>query len=161
MVLKDAQQQHGLRHKDFQSYHQYISRKLHRMRKSLNFQQGKGNRVTPKKITKAVLTDERFILMKLFESERAWAHAMQLKSESNTEPRKVYHMRSRLKKAVDRANELWELCKWGKCDDHENVEKCEICGKCDAHTYVESQAYYYTMQAVRYFEISVSRLLSI
>jgi len=128
--------------------------KLHRMRKSLNFQQGKGNRVTPKKITKAVLTDERFILMKLFESERAWAHAMQLKSESNTEPRKVYHMRSRLKKAVDRANELWELCKWGKCEDHEHVEKCETCGKCDARTYVESQAYYYTMQAVRYFEIS-------
>lgn len=38
-LVKSAQQQHGLRHGDYQRYHQYISRKLRRMRKSLHFQQ--------------------------------------------------------------------------------------------------------------------------
>jgi len=35
---------------------------------------------------------------------------MQLKSEANTEPRKKFHMISRLRKAVQHANTLDRLC---------------------------------------------------
>jgi RNA-binding signal recognition particle 68 len=38
--------------------------------------------------------------------ERAWAYAMQLKFEMNTEPRKKYHMHNRLKKATQFATKL-------------------------------------------------------
>jgi signal recognition particle subunit SRP68 len=42
--------------------------------------------------------------------ERAWAYAMQLKFEMNTEPRKKYHMINRLKKAAQNAAKLDSLC---------------------------------------------------
>jgi len=42
--------------------------------------------------------------------ERAWAHAMQLKFEMNTEPRKKYHMINRLRKAAKYAVKLETLC---------------------------------------------------
>ena len=42
--------------------------------------------------------------------ERAWAYAMQLKFELNTEPRKKYHMINRLKKAAKYAGKLEVLC---------------------------------------------------
>lgn len=42
--------------------------------------------------------------------ERAWAYAMQLKFEMNTEPRKKYHMINRLKKAAKYAVKLEALC---------------------------------------------------
>jgi signal recognition particle subunit SRP68 len=49
-------------------------------------------------------------LLPLVDAERAWAYAMQLKSEANTEPRKRFHMISRLKKAVQHAETLDRLC---------------------------------------------------
>jgi len=52
----------------------------------------------------------RFLMLPLIDAERAWAYAMQLKSEANTEPRKRFHMISRLRKAVQHANTLDRLC---------------------------------------------------
>jgi len=49
-------------------------------------------------------------MLPLIDAERAWAYAMQLKSEANTEPRKKFHMISRLRKAVQHANTLDRLC---------------------------------------------------
>jgi len=49
-------------------------------------------------------------MLPLIDAERAWAYAMQLKSEANTEPRKRFHMISRLRKAVQHANTLDRLC---------------------------------------------------
>ncbi|THD24305.1 Signal recognition particle subunit SRP68 [Fasciola hepatica] len=108
-LVKSAQQQHGLRHGDYQRYHQYITRKLRRMRKSLHFQQGNRSKVVPKKLTPDLVTDPRFITLKLFEIERSWAYAMQLKTESNTELRKRFQMISRLRRAVVRGNQLSDL----------------------------------------------------
>ena len=53
---------------------------------------------------------DRFLLLPLIDAERAWAYAMQLKSEANTEPRKRFHMISRLRKAVQHADALDRLC---------------------------------------------------
>ena len=47
---------------------------------------------------------------------------MQLKSEANTEPRKRFHMISKLKKAVVYAEELFALCEHDKCDARTKLE---------------------------------------
>jgi signal recognition particle subunit SRP68 len=52
----------------------------------------------------------RYLLLLLIDAERAWAYAMQLKTEANTEPRKKFHMVSRLRKAVKHAESLNRLC---------------------------------------------------
>jgi len=57
-----------------------------------------------------ILFVERYLLLSLIDAERAWAYAMQLKSEANTEPRKRFHMISRLRKAVQHADTLFRLC---------------------------------------------------
>jgi signal recognition particle subunit SRP68 len=52
----------------------------------------------------------RYLLLLLIDAERAWAYAMQLKTEANTEPRKRFHMVNRLRKAVKHADNLNRLC---------------------------------------------------
>lgn len=47
---------------------------------------------------------------------------MQLKSEANTEPRKRFHLISKLKKAVLYAEELFTLCEHDKCDARTKLE---------------------------------------
>ncbi|PVD38591.1 hypothetical protein C0Q70_01207 [Pomacea canaliculata] len=106
VLIKEAQQQHGLRHGDYQRYRELK------------------NRVTPKKVTPEILTDPRFIQLPLFCAERCWAYAMQLKAEANTEPRKKFHMTARLRKAVHYAEELVALCQSPKCDARTKLE-CE------------------------------------
>jgi len=65
----------------------------------------------------------RFLMLPLIDAERAWAYAMQLKSEANTEPRKKFHMISRLRKAVKHANMLNRLCnESGLFDARTNLE---------------------------------------
>ncbi|KAL8616979.1 hypothetical protein ACOMHN_041897 [Nucella lapillus] len=139
LLIKEAQQQHGLRHGDYQRYRSYCSRRIRRIRKSLHFPQGGRNRVTPKKVTGDLLTDSRYIQLPLFCAERCWAYAMQLKSEANTEPRKRFHMASRLKKAVQYADELAMLCESPKCD---------------ARTKLECQAYSAWIHGSLHFELS-------
>ncbi|GBN20894.1 Signal recognition particle subunit SRP68 [Araneus ventricosus] len=58
-IIKEAQQQHGLRHGDYQRYRSYCSRKLRRIRKSLHFIQASKHRFQGKKLTEETLTDVR------------------------------------------------------------------------------------------------------
>jgi len=78
------------------------------------------------------------LLVPLFQAERAWAYAMQLKQESNTDPRKKFHLINRLRKAVKQAGDLEKLC-------------CAS-SKCDARTKLETQAYSYIMVGQFHFE---------
>ncbi|ESO03053.1 hypothetical protein HELRODRAFT_112400, partial [Helobdella robusta] len=139
-VVKDVQQQHGLRHGDFQRYRQYCSRKLRRIRKVVNFQQGTKHKVQPRKITAETLKDQRCLYIPLMEAERSWAYAMQLKSEANTEPRKHFHMMNRLKKAVHHADHLQKVV----ADEQAN---------CDARTNLEVKAYCSWMHGLLNFEL--------
>ena len=50
---------------------------------------------------------------------------MQLKAEANTEPRKKYHMMSRVKKALHYAEEFASLCESPKCDARTKLE-CQV-----------------------------------
>ena len=54
--------------------------------------------------------ENRLLCVPLLQAERAWAHAMQLRQEANTEPRKKFHLVSRLKKACSHAHMLLQLC---------------------------------------------------
>uniref|UniRef100_A0A4W3GW12 Signal recognition particle subunit SRP68 n=1 Tax=Callorhinchus milii TaxID=7868 RepID=A0A4W3GW12_CALMI len=99
-IIKDSQQQHGLRHQDYQRY--------------------------------------RYLLLVLINAERAWSYAMQLKQEANTEPRKRFHLFSRLKKAVKHGEELERLCESNRVD---------------AKTKLEAQAYTAYLTGMLNFEL--------
>lgn len=139
-IIRLSQQQHGLRHGDYQRYRSFCSRRLRRIRRSLDATYG-----NQKKFQKPVITDDnvtkdiRYLLLPLICSERAWAYAMQLKSEANTEPRKKFHLLSRLRKAVKHAEQLETLC---------NQQKT-----CDARTKLEVQAYTAVMNGHLKFEL--------
>ncbi|KAM5136069.1 signal recognition particle subunit SRP68 [Mantella aurantiaca] len=136
-IIKESQQQHGMRHGDFQRYRGYCSRRLRRLRKTLNFKMGNRHKFTGKKITVEMLSDNRYLLIILMDAERAWSYAMQLKMEANTEPRKRFHLLSRLRKAVKHAEDLERLC------DSERV---------DAKTKLEAQAYSAYLNGMLQFE---------
>ncbi|XP_044777706.1 signal recognition particle subunit SRP68 isoform X2 [Neomonachus schauinslandi] len=121
-IIKESQQQHGLRHGDFQRYRGYCSRRQRRLRKTLNFKMGNRHKFTGKKITEDLLTDNRYLLLVLMDAERAWSYAMQLKQEANTEPRKRFHLLSRLRKAVKHAEELERLCESNRVDAKTKLE---------------------------------------
>uniref|UniRef100_B2RYI2 Signal recognition particle subunit SRP68 n=1 Tax=Rattus norvegicus TaxID=10116 RepID=B2RYI2_RAT len=121
-VIKESQQQHGLRHGDFQRYRGYCSRRQRRLRKTLNFKMGNRHKFTGKKVTEELLTDSRYLLLVLMDAERAWSYAMQLKQEANTEPRKRFHLLSRLRKAVKHAEELERLCESSRVDAKTKLE---------------------------------------
>ncbi|XP_072932120.1 signal recognition particle subunit SRP68 [Epargyreus clarus] len=130
-ITKDAQQQHGLRHGDYQRYRGYCSRRIRRLRKVLKIPQGDRRHYRRKDVTTVHLTattaESRLLCVPLLQAERAWAHAMQLRQEANTEPRKKFHLVSRLKKACAHAQTLLQLC--------------EQSGVCDARTQLEASAY--------------------
>lgn len=136
-IIKESQQQHGLRHGDYQRYRGYCSRRLRRLRKALNFKMGNRHKYTGRKVTVELLKDPRYLLLELMSAERAWSYAMQLKQEANTEPRKRFHLVSRLRKAAKHAEALERLCE-GK--------------RIDARTKLEAQAYAAYMAGMLRFE---------
>ncbi|KAL0841091.1 hypothetical protein ABMA28_014854 [Loxostege sticticalis] len=125
-ITKDAQQQHGLRHGDYQRYRGYCSRRIRRLRKVLKIPQGDRRHYRRRDVTtthlSAASAESRLLCVPLLQAERAWAHAMQLRQEANTEPRKKFHLVSRLKKAVAHAQTLLQLCESGVCDARTQLE---------------------------------------
>ncbi|XP_029914377.1 signal recognition particle subunit SRP68 [Myripristis murdjan] len=137
-IIKDSQQQHGLRHGDYQRYRGYCSRRLRRLRKTLGFKMGNRHKFTGKKVTVEMLSDNRYLLLVLMEAERAWSYAMQLKQEANTEPRKRFHLLARLRKAAKHGERLEKLCE----------SPCV-----DAKTKLEAQAYTAYLTGMVEFEL--------
>ncbi|KAK9888190.1 hypothetical protein WA026_000459 [Henosepilachna vigintioctopunctata] len=141
-AIKDSQQQHGLRHGDYQRYRGYCSRRIRRLRKVLKLPQGDRRHFKRRDVNEQHLlhpnSDERYLHIYLVMTERCWAYAMQLRQESNTEPRKKFHLIQKLRKASTYALQLEELCK---------VERC------DARTKLEAQAYAAWIQGTLEFEL--------
>ncbi|RNA32885.1 signal recognition particle subunit SRP68 [Brachionus plicatilis] len=136
-VIKESQQQHGLRHMDYQRYRAYCTRRVRRVRKTLHVQCGH-RKYQKRELTQDDLADSKILLIPLFQAERAWSYAMQLKQEANTEPRKRFHLLNRLRKAVRHANQLEQLSQSAKCD---------------ARTKLEAQGYQALMQGLFNFEM--------
>uniref|UniRef100_A0A3Q2QNA8 Signal recognition particle subunit SRP68 n=1 Tax=Fundulus heteroclitus TaxID=8078 RepID=A0A3Q2QNA8_FUNHE len=142
-IIKESQQQHGLRHGDYQRYRGYCSRRLRRLRKTLGFKMGNRHKFVGKKITVDILSDNRYLLLVLMEAERAWSYAMQLKQEANTEPRKKFHLLARLRKAAKHSEKLEKLC-----ESH----------RVDAKTKLEAQAYTAYLTGMVHFELQEWKL---
>ncbi|XP_069023478.1 signal recognition particle subunit SRP68 [Embiotoca jacksoni] len=142
-IIKESQQQHGLRHGDYQRYRGYCSRRLRRLRKTLGFKMGNRHKFVGKKVTVEMLSDNRYLLLVLMEAERAWSYAMQLKQEANTEPRKRFHLMARLRKAAKHSEKLEKLCESSRVD---------------AKTKLEAQAYTAYLTGMVEFELQEWKL---
>ncbi|XP_068448738.1 signal recognition particle subunit SRP68 [Clinocottus analis] len=142
-IIKESQQQHGLRHGDYQRYRGYCSRRLRRLRKTLGFRMGNRHKFIGKKITVEMISDSRYLLLVLMEAERAWSYAMQLKQEANTEPRKRFHLMARLRKAAKHSEKLEKLCESPRVD---------------AKTKLEAQAYTAYLTGMVEFELQEWKL---
>lgn len=117
-ILHDAQQSHGLTHDDYNQYHTYLTNRISRLRHSQPVhkrQSGKKHAYNKREITiEEANGHENFILIALYITERAWAHAMELKSASEggnpsggKNKRNMYI--KRMKKAVKHVQELEDL----------------------------------------------------
>jgi len=139
-LIRDQQQKHGLRHADYQRYRGYCSRRLRRIRKAVGLVQGEKKKFNKKEVTEELLKDEKHLHIPLVTAERAWAYYMQLKFESNSDPRKKFHMINRLRKARKYGEKLDSLCA--------NSEKV------DARTKLETKAYHCWLTGTLHFETS-------
>ncbi|KAG9508790.1 Eukaryotic translation initiation factor 5B, partial [Fragariocoptes setiger] len=156
-AIKDVQSQHGLKYDNYQRYRSYCSRRLHRLRKSLNSYQGipssaKARHLRGRKlveITNQMVVElyvknkdmgERMLIIPLILAERSWAYAMQLKQEVGEHSRKKFHSLKRLKKAVQHGNRFEALC-------------CDQPTVCDQRTKLEAQAYASYLRGLLAFEV--------
>jgi signal recognition particle subunit SRP68 len=143
--IKTKQNQHGLKHGDYNRYRTYCSQRLQRLRRSLKQNTGRSKTMYLKRVLNQVVVEslgvkkepERYLMIPLFSAERAWSYAMALKQEGDT--RKRYHMIRRFQKAVAYAKNLESLC---------NEEPTV----CDVRTKLESQAYAAFIEGLYLFE---------
>lgn len=121
-LVKDVQQQHGLRHSDYQRYRGYCSRRIRRLRKALGLPPSDRHNFKKKTQIDENHINEKTITIPLMLAERAWSYAMQLRLEANTEPRKKFHLISRLRKATVYALQFQQLCDSPKFDSRTKLE---------------------------------------
>lgn len=129
-ILHDAQQSHGLTHDDYNQYRTYLTNRISRLRHSkpvYKRKSGKKNAFNMRKVTfEEANGHENFVLIILYITERAWAHAMELKSAAENgaggTKRNLYI--KRIKKAVKHVEELEEFV-MKICDETTKLEmKC-------------------------------------
>lgn len=120
--IKEVQQQHGLRHSDYQRYRGYCSRRIRRLRKALCLPPSDRHNFKKKTQIDEHHINEKTIMIPIMLAERAWSYAMQLRLEANTEPRKKFHLISRLRKATIYALQLQQLCESPKFDGRTKLE---------------------------------------
>lgn len=135
-LLKSAQMQHGLRHRDYTRYRRYCTARLRRLYKSLKFTHGRG-RFTKRVITESTVTEVRFLHVVLYMAERAWSHAMEKRQlpDGPNAPQRIYLL-GRLRKAVKWATLFSQLC----------------AVKGDSRTSLEAEAYASYMKGTLLFE---------
>ncbi|CAG8439666.1 7635_t:CDS:10 [Scutellospora calospora] len=141
-LTNEARNTYGLRHQDYTRYRQYCAKRIHRLRESVNFVHCKGSKFNQaREVTEADLNDVRFLHIVLFDVERAWSYAMELKRESRSsgDTRKKHHLIKRLKKAAKLGEKLENLCS-------------REAGKVDTRTILEAQAYSALMSGYLLFE---------
>jgi signal recognition particle subunit SRP68 len=97
------------------------------------------------------LADGKLLLIPLFQSERAWAYAMQLKQEANTEPRKKFRLVNRLKKCVKFASELEKLSESEKCDARTKLEAQGYSSLISGQFFFETQKW---NESLKFFNVS-------
>uniref|UniRef100_A0A1D1YCY8 Signal recognition particle subunit SRP68 n=1 Tax=Anthurium amnicola TaxID=1678845 RepID=A0A1D1YCY8_9ARAE len=136
-LLKSAQMQHGLRHRDYTRYRRYCTARLRRLYKSLKFTHGRG-KYTRRGVTESTVTDVRFLHVVLYMAERAWSHAMEKRQlPDGPNGRQRIYLLGRLRKAVKWATLFAQLCSV----------------KGDRRTSLEAEAYASYMRGTLLFEL--------
>ena len=105
----------------------YCTRRLLRLRKSLNLTNG-GKRYQKRVLKEDEVKSVRHLYIPLVQAERAWSYAMQLKDEARIDeipPRVKFHIIRRFTKAVKWCNTLSSLSK-NKVDSKTALE-IEVC----------------------------------
>lgn len=134
---------------DFFPFIGYCTRRISRLRKALKIPQGDKRHYKKRDVTVTHLDgtakaigpagDERYLYIPLILAERSWSYAMQLRQESNTEPRKKFHLIAKLRKACKYALQLQEICATST--------------RLDAKTKLEAEAYIACMHGYLHFEL--------
>lgn len=137
-VINEARMCHGLRHKDYQLYRQYCSRRIRRLRKRFDLKQGE-RKFRKKQIIPETIKDEKLLELPLLQAERCWAYSMQLKEEAIQDNRKKFSLRNKLRKAAAYSIAFEHIM--------------EVCGRCDARTQLEVQGYSAWLQGTVLFEL--------
>lgn len=121
-LIKTAQSQYGLKHGDYGRYRQYCARRLRKLYTSLKMTHGR-NKFQKRKVEMHHVTESRYLHIPLFNAERAWAQAMELKKmvEEKMELKQRHHMVRRLAKAALWASQLARLAS-SKCDTRSRIE---------------------------------------
>ncbi|KAG0364215.1 hypothetical protein BC939DRAFT_466896 [Gamsiella multidivaricata] len=140
-LTNEARNAYGLRRQEYGRYRHHCTQRLHRIRKTLGFTHGKDKSFIARPITADTVTDEKYLHLLLFQAERAWGYAMEIKSLSVAldDTRKQSHYLSRLKKAAKFAQQLESICSANT-------------GKVDVRTALDAQAYAALMSGYVLFE---------
>ncbi|KAF9897255.1 signal recognition particle subunit srp68, partial [Lobosporangium transversale] len=111
-LTNEARNAYGLRRQEYGRYRHHCTQRLHRIRKTLGFTHGKDKSFVARPITAETVTDEKYLHLLLFQAERAWGYAMEIKglSVALDDSRKQSHYMNRLKKAAKFAQQLEEIC---------------------------------------------------
>mmetsp|Transcript_24006 Transcript_24006/g.36589 ORF Transcript_24006/g.36589 Transcript_24006/m.36589 type:complete len:620 (+) Transcript_24006:138-1997(+) len=128
-ILSTAQQSHGLTHNDHQQYRSYLTNRISRLRHSRAVYKRKGskkNNFHKREVTIDEANEhENFVLIDLYTAERAWVHAMELKTHAESDMKSQIGKRNyyikRLKKSVIHVGSLEETAT-AVCDEKTNLE---------------------------------------
>ncbi|KAF9366553.1 signal recognition particle subunit srp68 [Mortierella sp. NVP85] len=140
-LTNEARNAYGLRRQEYGRYRHHCTQRLHRIRKTLGFTHGKGKSFVDRPITAEAVTHEKYLHVLLFQAERAWGYAMEIKALSVAldDPRKQSHYKGRLRKAAKYAEQLESICSANT-------------GKVDVRTALDAQAYAALMSGYVLFE---------
>ncbi|KAI8635959.1 hypothetical protein BD408DRAFT_426909 [Parasitella parasitica] len=107
-LINESRMTYGLRHQDYQRYREYCTNRIRRLRQILKLTQSNNKTSNVRKPFPQEFNDARFLHLGVYESERAWAFAMELKQEgaNSMETRHRHHLIKRLKRASQHAQAL-------------------------------------------------------
>ncbi|CAO3563746.1 unnamed protein product [Mortierella alpina] len=142
-LTNEARNAYGLRRQEYGRYRHHCTQRLHRIRKALGFTHGKDKSFIARPITADTITDEKYLHLLLFQAERAWGYAMEIKALSVAldDTRKQSHYMNRLKKAAKTAEHLENLCstKFGKVDVRSALDAQAYAALMSAYVLFEAQ----------------------
>ncbi|KAI9468086.1 MAG: hypothetical protein EXX96DRAFT_591867 [Benjaminiella poitrasii] len=138
-IINESRMTYGLRHQDYQRYREYCTNRVRRLRQILKLNQSNNKKTNVRKPFPEIIDNVHYLHLFVFDIERAWAYAMELKQESNDsmETRHHHHLIKRLKRAALYAESLHQLCM------QQNVDK---------RTVLDTKAYACLMKGYLSFE---------
>jgi len=149
-AARTAQVENGLRHSDYGGYRQYCARRLRRVRQLRHVQltnsKSKSKHAFVKnELVSDLVTSPEHLLLPLFNAERAWAHAMELKqrvddvvSRGEGSLRPHHHRIRRFRKAVSWSEKLRVLCA-ERGDDRTALEAVAYASAMQAQLFSEEE----------------------